>query len=107
MQEGGERMLTVPPALAYGGKKMPNIPPNSTLQFGTCWFDSGSRHAHRRVFYRGQTVIHQVDSCGSSLGVTISHKKRYRLEVFTAISSSSCRSSSCKSSGVVFNIFLL
>lgn len=41
MQEGGERMITVPPALAYGNKKMSGIPPNSTLQFGTCGFYSG------------------------------------------------------------------
>jgi len=41
MQEGGERMITVPPALAYANKKMPGIPPNSVLQFGTCWFNSG------------------------------------------------------------------
>lgn len=38
MQEGGERMITVPPALAYGSKKSGSIPPNSTLQFGTCQF---------------------------------------------------------------------
>ena len=38
MQEGGERLLTVPPALAYGNKKSGSIPPNSTLQFGTYWF---------------------------------------------------------------------
>jgi FK506-binding nuclear protein len=36
MQEGGERMITVPPALAYGNKKNADIPANSTLQFGTC-----------------------------------------------------------------------
>ena len=41
MQEGGERILTVPPALAYGNKKSGSIPPSSTLQFGTCCFDSG------------------------------------------------------------------
>ena len=36
MQEGGERVITVPPALAYGNKKSGSIPPNSTLKFGTC-----------------------------------------------------------------------
>ena len=41
MQEGGERMITVPPALAYANKKMPGIPPNSTLHFGTYRFYSG------------------------------------------------------------------
>jgi len=33
MQEGGERRITVPPALAYGNRKTPGIPPNSTLDF--------------------------------------------------------------------------
>ena len=36
MQEGGERVITVPPALGYGNKKQGSIPPNSTLKFGTC-----------------------------------------------------------------------
>lgn len=33
IQIGGERELTVPPALAYGKQKLPGIPPNSTLKF--------------------------------------------------------------------------
>jgi len=33
MQAGGERLLTIPPNMAYGKKKMEGIPPNSTLLF--------------------------------------------------------------------------
>ncbi|KAF5322899.1 hypothetical protein D9619_001910 [Psilocybe cf. subviscida] len=33
MQVGGERMLTIPPGMAYGSKKSGPIPPNSTLIF--------------------------------------------------------------------------
>ena len=36
MLEGGERMITIPPSLAYGAQKKTGIPPNSTLHFGTC-----------------------------------------------------------------------
>ena len=39
MQVGGERVLTIPPNMAYGKKKMADIPPNSTLIFGV-WFPS-------------------------------------------------------------------
>jgi FK506-binding nuclear protein len=30
---GGERRITIPANLAYGSKKTPGIPPNSTLVF--------------------------------------------------------------------------
>ncbi|KAK3709003.1 peptidylprolyl isomerase fpr3 [Vermiconidia calcicola] len=33
MQAGGERRITIPAHLAYGSKKLPEIPPNSTLVF--------------------------------------------------------------------------
>jgi len=33
MQVGGERRLTIPPKMAYGSKKMSDIPANSTLVF--------------------------------------------------------------------------
>jgi len=33
MQVGGERLLIIPPALAYGNKSMDGIPANSTLRF--------------------------------------------------------------------------
>jgi len=33
MQTGGERQLTIPPAMAYGNKKVKDIPPGSTLVF--------------------------------------------------------------------------
>jgi FK506-binding nuclear protein len=33
MQAGGERRITIPAALGYGSKKMPDIPPNSALVF--------------------------------------------------------------------------
>jgi hypothetical protein len=35
MQAGGERLLIIPPAMAYGKKGVSGIPPNSTLRFGT------------------------------------------------------------------------
>jgi FK506-binding nuclear protein len=35
MQVGGERKLTIPPAMAYGNKNMGDIPKNSTLIFGS------------------------------------------------------------------------
>lgn len=31
MKAGGERKLTVPPSLGYGGETVPKVPPNSTL----------------------------------------------------------------------------
>ena len=34
MKVGGERLLTVPPALGYGKRKVDGIPPGSTLRFG-------------------------------------------------------------------------
>ena len=33
MQEGGRRLLIIPPSLAYGSQALPGIPPNSTLVF--------------------------------------------------------------------------
>jgi len=33
MQVGGERVLVVPANMAYGSKKLPGIPANSTLHF--------------------------------------------------------------------------
>jgi len=33
MKEGERRLLTVPPAIGYGGDEKPGIPPNSTLVF--------------------------------------------------------------------------
>jgi len=34
MKAGGERELIIPAGMAYGKKKMSDIPPNSTLKFG-------------------------------------------------------------------------
>lgn len=34
MKVGGERLLIVPPSLAYGNAKTDGIPANSTLRFG-------------------------------------------------------------------------
>lgn len=34
MKAGGERELTIPAPMAYGKKRMSDIPPNSTLKFG-------------------------------------------------------------------------
>ena len=33
MRVGGKRLIMVPPALGYGSKPVPNIPPNSELTF--------------------------------------------------------------------------
>lgn len=38
MQAGGERLLTIPAALAYGNKSQAGIPANSTLIFGTSFY---------------------------------------------------------------------
>lgn len=38
MKVGGERLLTIPPALAYGKKGNEAIPPNATLVFG--WYSA-------------------------------------------------------------------
>lgn len=35
MQVGGEREITVPPSMGYGNRKTGDIPPGSTLKFGT------------------------------------------------------------------------
>lgn len=40
MKAGGERELTIPAPMAYGKRKMSDIPPNSTLKFGQFSFDS-------------------------------------------------------------------
>lgn len=34
MKSGGERELTIPAPMAYGKRKVSDIPPNSTLKFG-------------------------------------------------------------------------
>lgn len=34
MKAGGEREMIIPPTMAYGKRKMSDIPPNSTLKFG-------------------------------------------------------------------------
>jgi FKBP-type peptidyl-prolyl cis-trans isomerase len=38
MQVDGERILTIPAAMAYGKEEKPGIPRNSDLIFGLCLF---------------------------------------------------------------------
>ena len=38
MKAGGERELIIPAPMAYGKRKMSDIPPNSTLKFGQFLF---------------------------------------------------------------------
>jgi FK506-binding nuclear protein len=45
MQVGGERVLLIPPELAYGKKASKDIPANSTLRFGKSISHSGSNRA--------------------------------------------------------------
>ena len=64
MREGGERVITVPPALGYGNKKSGSIPPNSTLKFGTYQLDSGLPDECRCMLIDG--ISQRLNCCPSS-----------------------------------------
>jgi len=49
MQIGGEREIIVPPAMGYGSRGMPGIPPNSTLIFGEWSLCDKSPVAHYNI----------------------------------------------------------
>jgi hypothetical protein len=63
MKAGGERELTIPAPMAYGKRKMSDIPPNSTLKFGQSLFQHTS-YGHcpdTSSDSRGQTPHYQLD----------------------------------------------
>ena len=59
MQVGGERLLTIPAAMAYGNKANGDIPPNSTLTFGKSRSFPLTLITDQIVF-RGQASWYQV-----------------------------------------------
>ena len=61
MKAGGERELTIPAPMAYGKRKMSDIPPNSTLKFGQFSFDSLTDSPYTSSNSRGQTPRYQLD----------------------------------------------
>lgn len=58
MQAGGERLITIPPAMGYGNKGQSGIPPNSTLIFGVFSLYVSSLDTSLTIFTAEVKLLH-------------------------------------------------